>query len=445
MSIKKKKNEEYINENKLIISTFEKDYFDEYFQISKEIDNFSNFTNMLINKFKDRQNKKKKFIEFINDYLNDSNYLNNEKYDQYKINEIDRKRESNNFIEKLKNILKKDNITLENKELKLFVELYLKIKNNKKLLLSYEKTNYEDILRKLRKVIENLELMINSTLIIQLKEFSIKVFSYFDTLNRIVFNNNISLSIEDQSDFNSFVNTINKSMNKNYNELITKLDKVYNKTDIKLKNINISCFKYNDSKAAFLNSFDENKKKLNVVLKQYEKSCQKKIKNFKKNCENQFEIFNDLIQNKLKKRYDFLKGNKLSYIFNEYKNNEFQMNISYDEYSYFNEEDWKESFYSKSYKWLNGITVNYFIHDYKKDKKNVSNKLIDAFNKKLKEIKKNILEFSENEYDNIIEKIKEISNIFNIDWDNLRKNKKEILELSENLKNKIREFFGIKD
>jgi translation elongation factor EF-G len=234
-------------------------------------------------------------------------------------------------------------------------------------------------------------------------------------------------------------------MNKNYNELITKLDKVYNKTDIKLKNINISCFKYNDSKAAFLNSFDENKKKLNVVLKQYEKSCQKKIKNFKKNCENQFEIFNDLIQNKLKKRYDFLKGNKLSYIFNEYKNNEFQMNISYNEYNYFNEEDWKESFYSKSYKWLNGITVNYFIHDYKKDKKNVSNKLIDAFNKKLKEIKKNILEFSENEYDNIIEKIKEISNIFNIDWDNLRKNKKEILELSENLKNKIREFFGIKD
>lgn len=65
MSIKKKKNEEYINENKLIISTFEKDYFDEYFQISKEIDNFSNFTNMLINKFKDRQNKKKNLLNLL--------------------------------------------------------------------------------------------------------------------------------------------------------------------------------------------------------------------------------------------------------------------------------------------------------------------------------------------------------------------------------------------
>jgi len=107
--LKKKENEDYIKENNLIISTFEKSFFEDYLNFSKKIDNFSDFTNTLIDEFKERYDKYS--IENIIEYLNDSKYINEEKYDQYKIiNENDR------YIDQLENILTKESFQTNKKK-----------------------------------------------------------------------------------------------------------------------------------------------------------------------------------------------------------------------------------------------------------------------------------------------------------------------------------------
>ena len=196
--LKKKENEDYIKENNLIISTFEKSFYDDYLIFSKKIDNFSDFTNTLIDEFKERYDKYS--IENIIEYLNDSKYINEEKYDQYKI-----LNENDGYIDQLENILTKESFQTNKKKMKLFVELYLKIKNNKKLHIDYENSHYEDMLQSIGKIIKNVELMINSTLTSKIKNFSISVFSYFDNFKKLILESNIDLTKEDQSFFNNII------------------------------------------------------------------------------------------------------------------------------------------------------------------------------------------------------------------------------------------------
>jgi len=422
MFLKKKENEEYIKENNLIISTFEKSFYDDYLNFLKKIDNFSDFTNTLIDEFKERYDKYS--IENIIEYLNDSKYINEEKYEQYKI-----LNENGGYIDQMENILTKESFQTNKKGMKVFVELYLKIKNNKKLHIDYENSHYEDMIQSIGKIIKNVELMINSTLTFKIKNFSISVFSYFDNFKKLILENNIVLTKEDQSFFNNIIYKIKDKIKQYYNNLIDDINTTYIENKNDLDEINITCFKFKEKTEVFLNRFDKNKNKLNKIIDKFEKASVVYIDYFKDRALREFEYFNENLEDKIQGRYTFFEKNKFDYNAQEYQKNESIFIPKYEEYNYFNEKDWENSTYSRSYKWIGGLYDNYFSHDHEEDKKNISNELIKQFQNKFNEINENLLEFSKNEYDSIISKLIECENIFNTNWNEIRKKKKEILKL----------------
>jgi hypothetical protein len=418
--LKKKENEEYIKEDNLIISIFEKSFYDDYLSFTKKIDNFSNFTNILIGEV--MENYDKYSIENIIEYLNESKYINKEKYEQYKL-----LNENDGYIDQLEKILTKQSFQTNKKGMELFVELYLKIKNNKKLFLDYENSHYEDMLQSIGKIINNVELMINSTLTKKIKTFSNSVFSYFDNFKKLILENNIVLTNEDQSFFNNIINETKDEIKKIYNNLIVNIEINFNNTKNDLDEINIYCFKFKEKKEVFLNDFDQNKNKLNKIINKYESTSLVHIDYFKNQTLREFQYFNDQLEKKIQNRYSFFsKENIFDYDAPEYQKYESIINTEYEEYNYFNEEDWKNASFSKGYKWIGGIFNNYFIHDHEEDKKKISKELIKKFKDNFDEINKNILKFCQSEYDNIIMKLRECENILNTNWNEIRKKKKKL-------------------
>jgi hypothetical protein len=309
--------------------------------------------------------------------------------------------------------------------MELFVELYLKIKNNKKLFLDYENSHYEDMLQSIGKIINNVELMINSTLTKKIKTFSNSVFSYFDNFKKLILENNIVLTNEDQSFFNNIINETKDEIKKIYNNLIVNIEINFNDTKNDLDEINIYCFKYKEKKEVFLNDFDQNKNKLNKIINKFESTSLVHIDYFKNQTLREFQYFNDQLEKKIQNRYSFFsKENIFDYDAPEYQKHESIINTEYEEYNYFNEEDWKNASFSKGYKWIGGIFDNYFIHDHEEDKKKISKELIKKFKDNFNEINKNILKFCQSEYDNIIMKLRECENILNTNWNEIRKKKK---------------------
>ena len=333
--------------------------------------------------------------------------------------------------------MKKKHIKINENGLKLFVEFYLKIKNNKKLFVDFENSNYEDILKKLENVIKNIELTINSTLIYKLKKFSVDTYSYFNNLKLIILENDIALTKEDQSFFNELINKTRHNIEQNYDEITTNIKKNFIESKNELEKINISCFKYKANKKEFLENFNENKENLKKILITFEKHSIKDIGYLKNMSSKEFKHFNEELGNQIKNRFGWSSEKKFTYILNDYEETKLKININYEEYDYFKEDDWKQSKYSKSYKWTKGIYDNYIGHNYAEDKKKISIKLIEEFKIRNSDLKDEILKFCENELNNMKKKLSEYSNIFNINWTHIRKYKKKIIQLSEYLKNNI--------
>ena len=247
--IKKKKNKDFINENNLIITKFESPLYNQYIQFKELVDNFTNFFEYLINRSHEENID---FYQFIDGYLTTNDYEKfNEIYEKTTTKKVDDKQDNIGILEKM---LKKNKIKLKNNEIKKYVDYYLKIKDNKKLYFPFIKSNYEEMLQQLKKVFNNIEIMLNETLNFQIHNFSIEIFELFNDIENFALNNKLNTNKKEVEEMKEEINNTRDKLNTYYSTLKNKSIQKFDKYEKKLNKINVNDFKYKETKELYLDS-----------------------------------------------------------------------------------------------------------------------------------------------------------------------------------------------
>ena len=87
---------------------------------------------------------------------------------------------------------------------------------------------------------------------------------------------------------------------------------------------------------------------------------------------------------------------------------------------------------SKFYKIFEGIYLN-FMHDYAEDRRNYCKKIIEEINSHFNRKKNFFLNYIENNYNKVNNKINRYKAIFNSKWENIITNKRKYLDLSKKM------------
>ena len=247
--IKKKKNKDFINENNLIITKFESPLYNQYIRFKELVDNFTNFFEYLINR---SYEKNIDFYQFIDYFLTTNDYEKfNEIYEKTTTKKVDDKQDNIGILEKM---LKKNKIKLKNNEIKKYVDYYLKIKDNKKLYFPFIKSNYEEMLQQLKKVFNNIEIMLNETLNFQIHNFSIEIFELFNDIENFALNNKLNTNKKEVEEMKEEINNTRDKLNTYYSTLKNKSIQKFDKYEKKLNKINVNDFKYKETKELYLDS-----------------------------------------------------------------------------------------------------------------------------------------------------------------------------------------------
>ena len=435
--IKRKLNKNFIKENKLIISKFDSPLYEDYLKFNELINDFRLFTESIISIYKKNPNNNK-FNEYFEFFFNSGNYSTFG--EEYSTLEIRDKSDIQKYGYLLDNILKNHSIQMNKRERKDYLEHYLKIKENKKLYIPFENSNYEETIQQFKKIIVNIEIMLNETLNYQIYDFSKEIFNLFSDIQNIIFKQDL---LNTQGDVREIKQKINEIINNLENIYTTEKNKIIKEFNITKKNIDkitINDFNYDD-KEKFLNSIDKTIQRYEEMLEDLVCHIDDHIEYFQNKSKKELNSLE--YNNKFK---DYFKGISKEYIeifqIIDEKISQSKGNFKkeeYTEYNYYNSEEYKKSHWSKSYKIMKGVYNNY-MHNYTEDRKNYSEKIIKGFKKQFKQEKKYYLKSIDNIYNKINNKINRYKEFFNSKWKNIIKNKKKYLDLS----NKIISFLGEK-
>jgi len=431
--IKRKFDKNFINENKLIISKLDSPLYEDYLKFNELVDNFTLFTEKIIFDYK-KKKINNKFYNYFNYFLTRGNYTNF-KYSTLKIRD-NKDKEKYGYI--LDDILK--NYSIELKEKDKYLEYYLKIKENKKLYLSFNNSYYEETIQQLKKIITNIEIKLNETLNEQIFKFSKEILGLFNYIENNVLKKKLSITEEETETIKEKINEIISKLKNMYNTEKIKIIKEFNMTDSKISKFNLNEFNYDKSNEIFENSIDEMITKYNELIEELNTHINDHIEYFQNNSKNEL---NNLKNDKTFKNYfkDFSKEyihiiqlieKKQSL---SIKNKETYQ--KYNEYDYYKTDEYKKS--SSGWKFFyypKGIYKN-IKHDYIEDKKKHSQKILEEFKSDFKEKNLSVISKIKNIYDNTNNELNNYRDLFNSKWENIIKDKKRYLDLSKKIMNFI--------
>ena len=432
--IKRKKDKNYINENKLIISKFDSPLYEDYLEFKKLSDNFTLFTEKLISICNDTI-QKNRFYECLDYTLKSGNY--NIFSENYSILKVNNTKEIEIYIKLLKKILKTRSIKVNKNHIASYIDNYLKIKENKNLYLSFSNSNYEEVLQQFKKIIYNIEIMLNETLNYQIHEFSIQIFNLFNNIQNIVLKKDLAITKEEIKYVKKKIEKTLDNIDNIFQYERKKVNEEFDRTKIKINKISIENFEYNKSKEDFLNS--ERK-----VINKYEN----RIKNLDIQLDDHFENYRinskkelDELNNEEKFKSYFINNSvefiHIIHLIEENKNQagENLHNEKYKEYNYYDTDEYKNSsLLKKPYSYVKGKFDNYY-HDYKEDMKNHSRKIIKEIKAHFRNKRKNTLKNIREINDKINSRLFTYKEFLNSEWDNIIKNKKKYIDLSKKIIN----------
>lgn len=432
--IKRKKDKNYINENKLIISKFDSPLYEDYLEFKKQSDNFTLFTEKLINICNDTI-QENRFYECLDYTLKSGNYsIFSENYSILKVNNT---KEIEIYIKLLKKILKTKSIKVNKNHIASYIGNYLKIKENKNLYLSFSNSNYEEVLQQFKKIIYNIEIMLNETLNYQIHEFSIQIFNLFNNIQNIILKKDLAITKEEIKYVKKKIEKTLDNIDNIFQYERKKVNEEFDRTKIKINKISIENFEYNKSKEDFLNS--ERK-----VINKYEN----RIKNLDIQLDDHFENYRinskkelDELNNEEKFKSYFINNSvefiHIIHLIEENKNQAGE-NLHYEkykEYNYYESDEYKNSsLLKKPYSYVKGKFDNYY-HDYKEDMKNHSRKIIKEIKAHFRNKRKNTLKNIREINDKINSRLFTYKEFLNSEWDNIIKNKKKYIDLSKTIIN----------
>ena len=428
--IKRKLNKNNINENKLIISKFDSPLYEDYLKFSELINDFKLFTENVINFYKKNRNNNE-FYQYFKFFLSSGNYIN---FDEvYSTREIEDKNDMEKYGYLLDDILKNNSIKLNKNEKKVYLEYYLKIKENKKLYSSFEYSNYEGTIQQLKKIIVNIEIMLNETLNYHIYDFSKEIFNLFSDIQNIIFKQNLFSTQGDVREIKQKINEIINNLENTYTIEKNKILKEFTITKKNIDKITINDFNYDDGEK-FENSINKTVQRYEEMLEDLDNHIEDHIEYFQNKSKKELNSLE--YNNKFK---DYFKGISKEYIeiiqIIDEKISQSQENFKkeeYNEYNYYNSEDYKKSHWSKSYKYIKGF-YNNFMHNFTEDRKNYSEKTIKEFKNHFKKKKTFFLKSIDNIYNKVNNKINRYKEFFNSKWKNIIKNKKKYLDLSKKI------------
>ena len=429
--IKRKLNKKYLSKNKFIISTIDSPLYEDYMEFQELINNFTLFTEKLLLNYKESKSKNS-FYEDLEFVLTNGNYAPFTEESSSLLNIKNNDIKKHDYI--LNNLLKKYSVNMKNKEKKLYLESYLKIKENKKLFLPYKNSNYEEAIQQFKKIISNSEIILNETLNNKIYKFSDEIFTSFNYIENYVLVKNLSITTKDVEMINKKLDEFLNNYKNIYEVEKSKIIKEFNLTENKLNEFSVNDFNYDKSNEIFEKSTN------NMIIKYKDL-----IKDLDEHLNDHIEYF----QNYSKKEYNSLKNdNKINFYFKniskEYKQiielieqkrlnskKKFSKN-DYQEYNFFDSDEYKSSFYTKPFKLVKGIFVN-FGHDYNKDKKSYSQKILDRLIFNFNQKKKIVFNSIANVYYKVDQKIYRHKSLYNSNWNNIIKNKSRYLNLTNNI------------
>ena len=256
--IMRKKNKDFINKKKLIITKFDSLSYENYLHFEGGVENFRNFFEDLINKSKQ---EKEDFYNYIDYYLISNNFRKfSENYNNMEIKKTENQQE---YIKNLTNMFSEYKINIKHKEIKKFVDYYLKIKENKKLYYPFIESNYEEMLEQLKKIFNNIEIMLNETLNNQIHSISEKIFETFNLVRIFV---ELNIDKEEKQNIKNELNDIVDKFNFSYTVLNNKTDERFENYEKKIGEIKISEFEYNEDKELYLKSVENAKEKYKKII-----------------------------------------------------------------------------------------------------------------------------------------------------------------------------------
>ena len=428
--IKRKQEKNFITENKLIITKFDSPLYEDYLEFDKISDNFSLFTENLINKCK---NEKKTFFKCVDSTLISGSYSGYS--ENYSTLEIKDKKEKEKYEKILNNILKNNSIYMTKNNISAYIEYYLKIKENKNLYLPFKNSYYEETIQQLKTIISNIEIRLNEKLNYQINDFSVKIFELFDRIENFIIQRNVTITTEEVEEIKNKINKTIKDLNYHYSFEKKEIIKLFNVTKEKINLIKIDNITYNNTKEELLKSEEKIK---NKYIKKIDKLDTNLDTHFR-----YFEIFSKKVLDDLNNDQKFKTYfNKKSSEYNqkidmieEYKN-QIKENLQiedYKEYNYFDNEEYKNSsYFGQKLKYFKGRYINY-IHDYIKDQKNRAETVISEINLNFQKMEKKTLEHIQNKYNEINSKLVSYQEFINSKWENIIKNKRKYFDLAEQI------------
>ena len=316
-----------------------------------------------------------------------------------------------------------------------YIEYYLKIKENKKLYLPFENSFYEETIQQLKNIIDNIEIMLNETLNYQIYDFSKEIFNLFSDIQNIIFKKNLSGTHAKVREIKQKIDDIINNLKDIYKNERDRIIKEFNITKKHMDEITIYDFNYNvKSNENFVNS-------LNKIIKIYKDL----FSDLDIHLNDHIEYFQKLSKKELNsleydtKFKDYFIGISEEYIEiiqlieeKKFQSQENFKNEDYQEYDYFNSEDYKNSYWSKFYKIFEGIYSN-FMHDYAEDRRNYCIKIIKEINSHFNRKKNFFLNYIENNYNKVNNKINRYKAFFNSKWKNIITNNRKYLDLSKKM------------
>ena len=151
-------------------------------------------------------------------------------------------------VKLLKKILKTKSIKVNKNHIASYIDNYLKIKENKNLYLSFSNSNYEEVLQQFKKIIYNIEIMLNETLNYQIHEFSIQIFNLFNNIQNIVLKKDLAITKEEIKYVKKKIEKTLDNIDNIFQYERKKVNEEFDRTKIKINKISIENFEYNKSK-----------------------------------------------------------------------------------------------------------------------------------------------------------------------------------------------------
>ena len=228
--IMRKKNKDFINKKKLIITKFDSKSYETYLHFEKNVENFRNFFEDLINESKQ---EKEDFYNYIDYYLISNNFRKfSENYNNTEIKKTENQQE---YIKNLTSMFSEYKINIKHEEIKKFVDYYLKIKENKKLYYPFIESNYEEMLEQLKIIFNNIEIMLNETLNNQIHNIFEKIFETFNLVRIFVLETELNIDKKEKQNIKNELNDIVDKFKFSYTFLNNKTNEQFDNYEKKSK------------------------------------------------------------------------------------------------------------------------------------------------------------------------------------------------------------------